>query len=392
MKNQTVLCLSTTDWDAPQFGTRQQIMLRLARRNRVLYVEVPRALHSIISDPIGTRRYLRRMGGVRSVADSLLAYAPPPVLPIYYNPAINVINQRLLLTYLRRLLTRLGWQPTILWTYWPHTAYQVSRYGERLAVYHCIDDFPAITYPLTPKGSIARMEAELCRRVDVVFVRTEALATDKERHNPNTYLLPGGVDTAHFDPARSGILLAPDDMAMLPRPRIGLVGTIDDRVDVQLLLRCAAELAEASIVLVGPVKGHRVNIAPLYAQANVHLLGPKPYGDVPRYVAALDVCLIPYRINAYTRGLSPIKLYEYLAMGKPVVSTNLPYVRREADHVAIAASEEAFIAAVRDALASSPVDEDRLRFRAIAGRQSWDRHVAEMETVLMNLLRKKGYR
>lgn len=379
------LFLSTTDWDAPQFGSRQQIALRLARRgHRVLFVEIPRTLHSFVTDPAGTRRALGRLGRIRRVPEGPLVYTPLPVLPIYYNPLINALNQRLLLRYLRRMLARLGWQPDVLWTYWPHTAYLVGRLGEQIAVYHCIDDFAAVGYPLTTREAIASMEAEQCRKVDVIFTRTEGLTAAKRRLNPNTYLLPGGVDTTHFDPAR--VAMSPTDVAALPHQRVGLVGTIDDRVDVGLLAYCARSLPETTFVLVGPVRRHRVDIGPLESLPNVHLLPPCPHSDVPTIVAALDVCLIPYRVNPYTEGLSPIKLYEYLAMGKPVVATDLPYLRREVEHIRIVHTSEEFLAAVQGALAHPTSAKEHARRRAAAGLHSWDRQVDEIECCLAPLL------
>jgi glycosyltransferase involved in cell wall biosynthesis len=382
---QTTLTLSTTDWDAPQFGSRQQVSLRLAQRgHRVLFVEIPRALHSLVSDPAGTRRALRRMGRVRQVPGGPLVYTPLPVLPIYYNPLTNALNQRLLLRDLRHTMARLGWKPDVLWTYWPHTAYLVGRLGERAAVYHCIDDFAAVGYPLTTRRAIARMEAEQCRKVNVVFARTAALAAAKRELNSNTHLLPGGVDTVHFDPAR--VDAPPVEIAALPRPRVGLVGTIDDRVDVGLLAHCARALPEATFALVGPIKRHRVDVGPLQNLPNVHLLPPCPHSEAPSITAALDVCLIPYRINPYTEGLSPIKLYEYLAMGKPVVATDLPYLRREAEHTHIAQSPEEFAAAVRETLARPPTAKERTRWRAVAEAYSWDHQVDEIERHLAPLL------
>ena len=385
MDSSVFVTLSTTDWDAPQFGSRQQIALELVRRgHRVLFVEIPRALHSLISDPAGTRRAARRMGRVRQVPDGPLLYTPWPVLPIYYNPAINAVNQRLLLRDLRRVLGRLGWQIDVLWTYWPHTGYLISRLGERAAVYHCIDDFAAAGYPLVPAWAIARMEVEQCNRVDIVFARTLRLAKERRRHNPNTHLLPGGVDTRAFDP--DGVGEPPAAVSALPSPRVGLVGTIDDRVDVSLLAHCARGLPKTSFVLVGPVRRHRVDARPLRDLPNVHFLPPCPHSAVPAITAALDVCLLPYRVNRYTEGLSPIKLHECLAMGKPVVATDLPYVRHEAAHVRIAQTAQEFEQALRDALAHPPTPDTQALWRAAAEACSWKRQVDEIERHLALLL------
>ena len=382
----SILFLSTTDWDAPQFGSRQQIALRLARRgHRVLFVEVPRALHSLISDPAGTRRALRRVGRIRQVPEGPQVYMPPPILPVYYNPLANAINQRLLLRCLRTQLARLGWQPDVLWTYWPHTAYLVGRFGERIAVYHCIDDFTAIKYPLVASGTIGRMEAELCRQVDLVFARTEGLATAKRRFNPNTHFLPGGVDTVLFDPAQ--VSRPPLGIAGLSRPRVGLVGTLDDRLDVSLVTYCAQRLPDVTFVLVGPVKRHRIDIRPLEKLANVSLFPACPHTDVPAIVSALDVCLIPYRVNPYTEGLSPLKLYECLALSKPIVATDLAYLHREEAHIRIGRTPQEFLAALQEALDRPPTAEECARWRAAAEGHSWDRQVDEIECHLSSHLK-----
>ncbi len=389
MNGQTIVILSTTDWDAPQFGSRQQIARQFVRRGHwVLFVEIPRALHSLISDPGGTRRAWRRIGRTRQVTDGPLVYTPLPVLPVYYNPATNAVSQRLLCRDLRRTLVRLGHRPDLLWTYWPNTAYLVGRLGERVAVYHCIDDFAAVGYPLTTRAAISRMEAEQCRRADIVFARTEALAAAKRRLNPHTYLLPGGVDTAQFDPARD--LVARHDVRALPRPRAGFIGTIDDRLDVDLLAHCAEWLPDTTFVLVGPVKRHRVQVRPLQRLPNVRFLIPCPHHDVPAMMAAFDVCLIPYRINPYTEGLSPIKLYEYLAMGKAVVATDLPYLHREAGNIRIARTAPEFLAEVQAALADSPSKDEQDRRRAAAEAQSWARQMDEIEQHLSPLLGATG--
>lgn len=388
----TFVFLSTTDWDAPQFGSRQQIALRLARRGqRVLFVDVPRALHSLISDPAATRLALQRMGTLRPTqaapGDRLLVYTPRPVLPIYYHPWTNAANQRLLGRDLRRTLARLDWRPDILWSYWANSAPLVGRIGERAAVYHCIDDFTAVDYPLTPRGGIARMEAALCRRVDLVLARTSELAEAKRRYNPNTVYLPGGVDIDQFDPARSWPEPAP--LAGIPHPRAGFLGTLDDRVDVPLLAESAAALPAVQFVLVGPVKHHLIDLAPLHALPNVHFAPACDYAAVPAHMAHFDVCLIPYRVNRYTQGLSPLKLYEYLALEKPVVATGLPYLLREAQLIQIAHTPAEFIAAIQTALAQPGTPQQRQARRATAAAASWDAQVETIEAEIAQLLEKR---
>lgn len=393
MKQKTIVMLSTTDWDAPQFGSRQQIALQLAKRgHQVLFVDQPRALHSLITDwhksLVQMHRWLS--GGLRQpVLDlpKLYVYAPPPVLPIFYHPWTNPLSQRILKLAIRRTLRRLGWQTDIFWTYWANSSDLIGSFGERLAVYHCIDDFTVIDYPLVKSGIIAQLEATLCRRVDLIFARTEELTAAKRQFNPNTCFLPGGVDIDLFDPTQVPNL--PADIASLPKPRIGLVGTLDNRLDIELLVYCAQNLPEASFVFVGPVKRHLINLNSLEELPNVHFFSARPHTEIPAVVATFDTCLIPYRVTPYTEGVSPLKLYEYLAMGKPVIATNLPYLRREANHIRLASTPEAFLAQVKAALATPPEAKKQAQWRSVSEGYSWENQVNTIEHHLAQLVNSK---
>ena len=381
----TFVFLSTTDWDSPQFGARHGIAQELGRRgHRVLFVEVARALHSLISDPAGTRRALKRLGHLREVAPGVIAFTPWPVLPIYYSPLMNAINQRLMALYVRHALRKLGWRVDVLWTYWPNSALILGRLKERAAVYHCADDMAAVRYPFVRQGTIRAMEARLCASVDVIFARTPAIAADRARWNANTVLLAGGIDPVRFDPVR--VSASPDPLAAIPRPRAGFIGTLDDRFDEKLIIACAERLPHVHWVFVGPMKAHRASFEELSRLRNVHLLPPCPHHEVPLYIHGFDVGLIPYWLNEYTRAVAPIKLYEYLAMGKPVVSTPLPYVMREAAHVRLASDVDSFAKAVEEALAHPPSDDQRATWRAVALKYSWGAQVDTIEQTLAPLL------
>ncbi len=381
MSPKTFLTLSTTDWDAPQFGSRQRIMGHLAKRGHpVLFVDIPRALHSFISDPAGTRQAMKRMGKIREIPEGPQVYTSWPVLPIYYHPWTNAVNQSLMQIYLKAALKKLGWQVDVLWTYWPNTAAMVGQFNEKIAVYHCIDNFAAVGYPLTTKEGIAQMEAKQCRRVDLIFTRTAGLNQHKKQFNLHTHLLSGGVDTDQFNPK----IISPLSPAIskVPKPRVGLVGTIDDRVDIALLEHCAKQLPNINFVLVGPVRQHRVDVNPLKTLSNVHFFPACAHTEVPKILAALDVGLIPYLINPYTEGLSPIKLYEFLAMGKPVITTDLPYLRREAAHITIAHSSVDFAAKLSRILAQPPTVDKQQVYRRVALAHSWEKQVDIIEQLL----------
>ena len=382
MSPHTFVFLSTTDWDAPQFGSRQQISLELVRRgHRVLFVEVPRAIHSLISDPEGTKKALRRSGRFRHIQANLVAYTPLPVLPVYYHRLTNGVNQRWLHRMIKATLKRLGWRPDVLWTYWPNTAYQVRRFKQLgcQTVYHCIDDFTAVTYPFVSSATIAQMEAAQCRQVDHIFTRTKALTESKKQLNGQTHYLPGGVDTTQFDPAQ----VQPEaNIVQLRHPVIGFVGTFDNRVDVDWLQQAVIALPDYTFVFVGPIKHHVTSIQAIHNLPNVVFLPAQAHTAVPATIAAFDICLIPYRRNPYTQGLSPIKLYEYLAMGKPVIGTRLPYLAREQEHIWLVETADEFIETIQQVANQAITLEDRNRWRQAAARYSWRQQADMVEAIL----------
>ena len=379
----TFVFISTTDWDAPQFGSRQQIALELARRgHRVLFIDIPRALHSFISDPTGTRQALARAGKIRWIDQNLAVYTPRMVLPVYYHPVTNWVNQRLLVRDVQRGLKLVGWQPDVVWTYWANTAVFLQKFRQHYqcrTVYHCIDDFTAVSYPFVSSQIIADMERAQCQTVDVIFARTRNLADRLHRFNPETTWLPGGVNARRFDPTQ---VTADSTINQLPHPIAGFVGTIDNRIDVPLLVQCATQLPHISLALVGPVKQHLVDIRPLQQLSNVHFFPACPFEKVPATIAAFDVGLIPYQLNRYTNELSPIKLYEYLAMTKPVVATTLPYLTREAAHIALAEDAAAFVKNLAAAISTAPTSDQKIAWRQIAETNTWQKQVDEIENNL----------
>ncbi len=392
MKQKTIIIFSTTDWDAPQFGSRQQIAQRLARHNQVLYVEQPRALHSLISDRQKTFIQMQRWlaGGLRQpLADlaNLQVYAPPPVLPIFYHPWTNLFSQRILKLAIRRALGRLGWQADIFWTYWANSSYLVGAFGEKIALYHCIDNFRASGYPLVSQEQISVMEETLCRKVDLVLTRTPGLAETLRPASRQLEVISGGVDLDQFNPFRPDRRLSsPPELDALPKPMIGLVGSLDDRLDVSLLEQVARRLPQVTLVLAGFLRSHLVDLSALIALPNVYLLPAMPHHRVPSFVAQFDVCLIPYLVNDYTREVSPLKLYEFLAMGKPVVATPLPYVCREKDHIFLARSAEEFVLGVEKALKEDTSPEVQAARRQAAEPYSWDKQVRMIEDIVSKLL------
>ncbi len=232
------------------------------------------------------------------------------------------------------------------------------------------------------------------RDADLVFVTSEQLRQRASRFSQRVHLFPFGVSLEAFERVRAGIEPPPQDIAAVPRPIAGYMGGLHQWVDQDLLSEVATAMPDVSFVLVGP---EQTDMSALRRLPNVHMLGKKAHADVPRYVKAFDVGLVPYRLSSYTANVYPTKLNEYLVMGTPVVATDLAEIRRfNADHgdvVSVAGDCASSVAAIRQALqAVSQTEAGRERERRIlvARDNSWTARIAAMSALIDDALERKG--
>ncbi len=260
------------------------------------------------------------------------------MIPLPASSIARRINRFLLVRQIRRALRRVRSGPVQLWSFTPDVAYLLGRFGEEKVVYYCVDDHSQFTG--YDAAQVLRDEEELCRKSDLVVTTSMALQQAKSPWNPNTILVPHGVDYDHFSRAVMEDLPAPPDIAAIPRPRLGFFGLIRDWVDLDLLAEVARRRPDWHIVLLGD---STVDLSPYRSIQNIHFLGRKPYADLPAYCRQFDVGLIPFKVNELTRSVNPIKLREYLAAGLPVVSTPLPEVKHYERLANLADGPEAFV-------------------------------------------------
>jgi glycosyltransferase involved in cell wall biosynthesis len=365
--NFDVVLLYAPPWAGPTRFSKHHLASYFARRGaRVLYVEAPLT-------PLGMRRgasfaaELRRtLQPPRPVAERL--WVRRHFLPIPYHSvtrltsrrAANRLGQRLLAPTIRRDILNLHMQRPILIAGLPHAADLLSGLPHRASVYHCADDYAHVSgFPET----LPELEAELCRQVDLVVTTSETLCRDRRRFNPSTYWIPNGADVDHFGrPAQPAA-----ELYGVPRPIVGFVGGLSEWVDLELVGWLANRRPDWSFVLVGPSS---IDTAPVGAARNVRLVGPRAYRQLPAYLAAMDVALIPFKRSQVTFHADPIKVYEYLAAGLPVVATDLPALQRLSHVVALAGSPEQFLAAIDAALAEGR-QARRAERQAEAASHSW---------------------
>ena len=270
-----------------------------------------------------------------------------------------------------------------LWFYTPMAITFAGEIPASAIVYDCMDELSAFK---DAPAELPELEGLLLNRADLVFTGGLSLYEAKRARHPHVYAFPSAVDVGHFGTAR-GRLAEPADQAAIPRPRLGFFGVIDERMDTALLAALAGRRPDWRFVMIGPVV--KIDPASLPKADNIHYLGIKNYQELPAYAAHWEVALMPFALNDATRFISPTKMPEYLAAGKPVVSTPVADVARLWGHLAatfIADGPDEFASKIDAALALAARPGDWLDQidREIAGL-SWDRTWERMRRLMIDL-------
>ena len=261
-----------------------------------------------------------------------------------------------------------------------------------LSVYHCVDDFSGVPHWWNMSASVRAREAAACREADVVICTGRMLVEERRRFNPNIHFVPEGADVELFSTALDEATPVPEDIARLRGKIVGYVGVVDFRLDTALLAYMAEQQPDWSFAIVGPVKGDVQGLERLQALRNVHFFGNRPITALPAYLKAMDAGLIPYVLNDFTHHIFPLKLYEYMAAGKPIVATDMEEMRAYDGHgLTIARSNESFLEAVRSAIANDSPELAAGRSRAAAS-ESWDHRVEQVSSILEPMLRQRDQR
>jgi glycosyltransferase involved in cell wall biosynthesis len=385
VRGETFVCIATRRWGS-MWREAQQHMSRIARHNRVLYFEPGRDPDRPVAAELARNwpNLLRWRGW--SPQANLTVIPSPPVLPYARRrlptavqrvlmPLVASANARVLASHVRRTMAGLGVRSPILWLYEPRQIGLLGQLGEKLACYYIYDEFADFADNRRVSGLLREYDRRMVERADVVFACSPWIYRRRRSIAEHVHLTPNAVDFDAFHRALEPGLPIPPELAGLPRPIVGSAGMLDDRIDVDLLLRLADEIRPGSLVLVGP---DRMPASPaaraLRARPNVHLLGQRPVADLPAYVGRFDAALVPYVVAHHTLPLYPLKMFEYLACGRAVVSAALPEVRGFDGVVRVAETADAFLVGVRAALddyAPARVAE-RL---AVARQNTWDERV-----------------
>ena len=370
IEGRTILCFAS-GYDAPP-TSKHHVMHILAERNTVLWVNyhASRAPSASASDVAHIARKLRQVfAGLKNPRPNLHVLTPM-VVPLPASAWARKLNRAMLVHQIRRALRRIRTGPVQLWSFTPDIAYLLGRFGEEKVLYYCVDDHASFTG--YDRKQVLRDEQELCRRADMVVTTSMALQKAKAPWNPNTLLVPHGVDYEHFAQAVTENLPEPADIADIPHPRLGFFGLIRDWVDLDLLAEVAARREDWHFVLIGDADSN-VNLGKYSSIANMHFLGRKPYAELPPYCQAFDVGLIPFKTNDLTLAVNPIKLREYLAAGLPVISSPMPEVKLYQHLIHLADTADEFIDATQSSLNENGAGRKQ-RAKAMA-QETWPQKV-----------------
>lgn len=366
--NRNIVCIASNWFDHPT--SKQHVMRRLARHNHVVWVNFHASRRPQLnrSDAALILRRLRQALRRRTErVEPGIDVLSPLLIPFPESGWARWLNGMALVSQVRSVLRRLPQRPTQLWLFTPDMPEIIPRFGAERVVYYCVDDFAAFAGFNTTL--IERLESKTMSASDVVITTSRELFDGRRHRHPCVHLVPHGVDAAHF-----GRTLELDDadvpprLRSMPHPIFGFMGLINEWVDLELIAHTARLERDWSFVLLGDARRDLTCVRDL---PNVHLLGGRPYEELPAYCRAFDVGLIPFRMSRLVRAVNPIKLREYLAAGLPVVSAPMEAVRGYGPAVQLADTVETFRSACRRALEVASEQPAAAR-QALVASESWE--------------------
>ena len=389
IKGKNIVIFGSNKWEYP--GLQQTVMRLLSKNNRILFV-----------NPLGTRRialkfsefgiYFNRAIRIfqhnnhNDEISKNISICNPWMVPLVYNRTIMKLNKSIMHAQFSKLLSRLGFDDYILWVGTPTAASYLEVFDPTLLIYNPVDRYSEFSF--VDSAKIADYERHIASRADAIICTADAIRNDLVPYNSNCFTVTHGVDVNHFHSAFQNNDV-PSDMKNIPGPIIGFIGGVADWVNFDLLLDVAIRYPDANLVMIGKTYPDVKGLGQLEKQTNVHFLGYKDYKVLPDYLKQCAVCLIPYVINERLLAVDPIKLREYLALGKPVVSVDLPEVRKLRDVVYIGKNKNDFVDKIGKAMTEDnpSLAEERIR---VAWQSDWKVKIEEISTIVNDAFARKS--
>lgn len=349
-----ITLVSTADWDYPFWTNKQHVATSLVNLGcRVLYIDSlglrsPRLDKSDLSRI--AKRFLRALRGPRLIRENLWVCSPI-LIPAAHNRLIIKLNEWILRLQIYNCRLRLKFHKHILWTYNPALLDYIDKpkaQYEQL-VYHCVDNISA--QPCIDSYYLEKKEKQLCLQADAIFVTSQALYDKTISFNENSFFYPNVADVTHFSQARSPSFAHPplEIQGLMGRPIIGFVGAISAyKINFRLISKLAQSRPGYHFLFIGKIGegDHLTDVSCLSGFSNIHFIGPKPYDELPLYLHFTDIALLPCLINDYTTHMFPMKFFEYVAAGVPIVSTNLPSLHEVSHYAHLCVDEDEFLTTI----------------------------------------------
>lgn len=376
-------------WNVPH-----EIVSTFAQQNKVLYVEPRPYLRKVLASFHRGELDLSdlRRPQLRQISENLFIFSYPTWAPISGHFPLAQLTSFSRRRAFRSALRELRMSQPIVWFHRPNMVDLINEVpSPRLRLYHAVDEYT--TYGnMTParRRRIEELEKEMMNQVDAVIVTSKKLYDTKKTVNSNVYLVPNGVNYQAYTAALADPQL-PDELQAINHPRLGYIGHIGDRINVDILKEIAQKNPEWSLVFLGEVRFDKSAEAwqTFQAMPNVHHLGQVKGSCVPHYVKGFDVGLMPYVQNRHAEYISPLKLYDYLAAGIPVASLSFPAACEFSQYIHLADTPQHFSRAVCSALADTTLEHRQTR-RNVASQHSWEARIAQLSEVIQTQLAAKG--
>lgn len=380
MKSFDIVYIALGSFDDKSWYGTQRFGKALSKFHRVLFVESPVSLFEILR---GFRSPKKILKPLREVDENLYVHAPLYFLPFGRRfQMLGKLNKKLSLQLIRFFMRRLRFTSPILWLDNLFESDYIGKLNESFLIYNCLHEYSLVSHRFDTTAFkagqengnyYAHLERGVLRNADLVFCETASRTERKREFNPNVYHIAHGVDVAEFTAVSSNPdFQSPGDITPIPRPIIGFTGTINrDKIDFDLINYVATIHTEWSLVFVGRVFEDTVIPVSVKEHENVFFLGEKDHALVPFYIRCFDVCTIPYKVTQVTSDIQTVKIFEYLAMGKPVVTTALAQLFDLKEYIKIAETKELFVEYIARSLKEDS-DEQKAKREEVARRNSWE--------------------
>jgi glycosyltransferase involved in cell wall biosynthesis len=375
-----IIALAPNPWSGPWMN-RQQLLSRLASEHAILYSTGPWRIWDRNYPEFRRSRLFGRFD-----SDSGVVVDEPGILPLRFpsTPTLDAFMCGCAASRWRRRLRRSAGSKLACWVFHPSFEPFIDAVGADYIIYHAYD-----LYRLIPNWGMdnAEREERFLKRADLIIGSSPVIVADlAERSGRPVELIANGVD---FELFAAGPMSEPEDIASIPHPRVGFIGNINLKVDVELLTELARRRRDWQLVVIGAYAQFEAHDAAAFEALrsldNVHVLGNRSRDAIPAYTHALDVGLLSYRTEGvWTDGIYPLKLHEYLASGLPVISSDFPLAREFPDVVWRARSAEEWEQRIGEALAGRGPGAPDLR-RSIARANCWDNRVRQLSALLSAL-------